>query len=169
MKPAFLPVLSGWTVPSGRVASLGTPSGNELALAGMLKAAQCRTSLVVCCNAVSGSSTTSAKLWVPAGALVQASAGETGAGTAWVYLSGITAPSAKDELVRPMGAGGGAAGACAKAGPADSSRAPIRRERKRSMRSSSRLLGAKQKLFQAKSLARNRDKIRGRQAPASVK
>ena len=47
----------------------------------------------------------SAKLCVPAGVLVQASAGEIGAVLAWVYLSGITPPSAKDELVRPIGAG----------------------------------------------------------------
>src|SRR5258707_12373916 len=79
----------------------------------MLKAAQCSTSLVVCWSAVSGSSTTSAKLCVPAGGLVQASAGETGAATAWVYLSGMMPPSVKDELVRPIGVGGGAAGAAA--------------------------------------------------------
>src|SRR5438445_5925949 len=107
MKPFFLPVFSGWMVPSGKVASLGTPSGSELALAGMLNAAQCSTSLVVRCKAVSGSSTIRAKLCVPAGALVQASAGETGAVVACVYLSGMMPPSVKDELVRPIGVGGG--------------------------------------------------------------
>src|SRR5690349_3902091 len=110
MKPFFLPVFRGWTVPSGSDASLGTPSGSDVAVAGMLKAAQCSTSLVVRWSAVSGSSTTRAKLWVPAGALVQARAGETGAGTAWVYLSGMMPPSVKEELVRPIGVGGGAAG-----------------------------------------------------------
>jgi hypothetical protein len=57
-----------------------------------------------------------AKLTVAAGAFCQLSWGETGDGEAWVYLSGITAPSAKDVLVKVMGVGGGAA-FCAKANP----------------------------------------------------
>src|SRR3954471_24495802 len=100
-------------VPSGKVAVVGTFSGSEVTLAGILKAAQCSTSLVVRCRAVSGSSTIRAKLWVPAGALLQASSGEIGLGTAWVYLSGMMAPSWKEVLVRPMGVGGGPAGAAA--------------------------------------------------------
>src|ERR1700761_6205414 len=108
-----------------------------MVLAGMLKAAQCSTSLVLCCSAVSGSSTTMAKLWVPAGTLVQDSCGDTGDGLTWLYLSGMMPPSAKEVLVRPMGGGGGAAGACASAGDAAKRAAPRSREREERMGSSS--------------------------------
>src|SRR5471032_1206899 len=150
MKPGCLPKLLGWTVPSARVGVVGTPSGSAETVAGMLNAIQCKMSVELWPGAVSGSCMIRVKLWVPAGALVQESCGEIGAGTAWVYLSGMMPPSAKDELVSPIGVGGGVAGACAKAGPADNSTAPISRERKRSMRSSSNYRGAKQKLFWAK-------------------
>ena len=64
-----------------------------------------------------------AKLWVPAGAFSQASAGEIGDGEAWVYLSGMTPPSVKDELVNVMGVGGGVAGVWAGAFVASKSEA----------------------------------------------
>src|SRR5215469_13285954 len=122
-------------VPSESVGWLGTPSGSEVMLAGMLKAAQCSTSLVLCCSAVSGSSTTIAKLWVPGGALVQDSSGDTGAELAWLYLSGMTPPSAKDVLMRPIGGGGGVVGAfCASAGTATSRLATRSRERNECIR-----------------------------------
>src|SRR5215469_7397857 len=125
----------GWMVPSGSVGWLGKPSGSEVALAGMLKAAQCSTSLVLCCSAVSGSSTISAKLCVPGGALVQESCGDTGAELAWLYLSGMTPPSAKDVLVRPIGRGGGDVGAfCASAGTVASKLAPRSKERNECIR-----------------------------------
>src|SRR5580692_2330758 len=123
----------GWMVPSGSVGWLATPSGSDMVLAGILKAAQCSTSLVLCCSAVSGSSTITAKLWVAAGALVQESCGDTGDGLTWLYLSGMTPPSLKDVLVRPIGGGGGGVGAfCASAGTAASRLAPRSREWKRS-------------------------------------
>src|SRR3954466_5837359 len=136
MKPFFLPVLSGCTVPSARVGVLGTPSGSDVAVPGMLKASQWVTSLVVFCMATSGSCIKRTKLWVPAGVSVQDSCGETGDALAWVYLSGMTAPSAKDVLDRPKRLG---AGAWAKTGTAaDSNRAPSKRERKRGIWSSSK-------------------------------
>src|SRR5579863_331938 len=136
-------------VPSGNVAWLGTPSGSELALAGMLKAAQCSTSLVLCANAVSGSSTTTAKLWVPGGALVQESCGDTGAELTWLYLSGMTPPSVKDVLVRPIGGGGVVGAFCASAGTAASKLAPRSKERKESMRVLLGFCGRKQTAFSA--------------------
>src|SRR5579871_771999 len=84
----------------------------------MLNAIQCSTSAEPLFGAVSGSCMISAKLRVPAGTFSQLKAGDTGAVLAWVYLSGMTAPSAKAELVKVIGVGGGAAGAgCAQAGP----------------------------------------------------
>src|SRR5690348_5097045 len=84
----------------------------------MLKAIQCSTSAEPLFSATSGSCMMSEKLMVPAGTLSQLRAGDTGAVLAWVYLSGMTPPSAKAELVRTMGVGGEAAGAgCANAGP----------------------------------------------------
>ena len=133
MKPFFLPVFSGCTVPSGRLATLGTPSGSEVAVPGMLKAIQCSTSLVVFCMATSGSCMIRAKLCVPFGTSVQDRWGETGAALAWVYLSGMTAPSAKDELLRPMRLG---AGACAMTALLDNIRAHRKSERERNIGSS---------------------------------
>ena len=43
---------------------------------------------------------------VPAGVLIQDSAGETGLGLVWVYLSGMTPPSTKEALERVNGGGG---------------------------------------------------------------
>src|SRR4051794_40026680 len=138
MKPFFLPVLTGWMVPSGKVAAFGTFSGSEVVVAGILKAAQCSTSLVGCCSAVSGSSTIKAKLWVPGGALVQDSSGEIGDGLAWVYLSGMTPPSAKELLVRPIGGGGGVAGAAgwasANPAPKENTAAPSAKRRAKFVR-----------------------------------
>src|ERR1700743_907399 len=74
----------------------------------MLNAIQCSTSSTPLRGAVSGSCMISAKLWVAAGALSHASAGDTGDGEFWVYLSGMTPPSVKDVLVNVMGAERGA-------------------------------------------------------------
>src|SRR5665213_2188577 len=91
----------------------------------MLNAIQCNTSSTPLRGAVSGSCMMSVKLWVAAGALSQANAGEMGDGEAWVYLSGMTAPSVKDVLVNVMGVGGGGGAAfCAWA----STLAPIKSE-----------------------------------------
>src|SRR5262249_50392508 len=97
----------GWMVPSGSEAVVGTFSGSPRAVAGILNAIQCRTSPVPLFSATSGSCMISAKLMVPAGTFSQLKAGETGDVLAWVYLSGMTAPSAKAELVSVMGVGGG--------------------------------------------------------------
>src|ERR1035437_7123486 len=78
----------------------------------MLKAIQCMTSSVVLCSAVSGSITINTKVAVLGGTLVHSNFGETGFGSAWENLLGITAPSANAglESVSPgvVGAGGGA-------------------------------------------------------------
>src|ERR1700727_2643837 len=115
MKPGWPPRLFGWTVPSGSVGWLGTPSGSACVLAGMLNAIQCSTSSTRLRGAVSGSCMMSVKLCVAAGAFSQDNAGETGEGEAWVYLSGMTAPSVKDVLVNVMGGGGAAVCAWASA------------------------------------------------------
>ena len=84
----------------------------------MLNAIQCSTSVEPLFSATSGSCMISAKLIVPAGALSQLKAGDTGVALAWVYLSGMTAPSANAALVSVMGVtGGGVAGVCARTDP----------------------------------------------------
>src|SRR5579863_958139 len=105
-------------VPSANCAVVGTFSGSARAVAGMLNAIQCSTSAEPLFGAVSGSCMINAKLIVPAGTLSQLKAGDTGVVLAWVYLSGMTAPSANAVMVSVMGVtGGGAAGVCAKADP----------------------------------------------------
>src|ERR1700749_3083949 len=111
MKPGVPRRLLGWTVPSARLAVVGTFSGKDRAVAGILNAIQCSTSAEPLFGAVSGSCMMGAKLMVPAGTFSQLKAGDTGMVLACVYLSGMTAPSAKAELVRVMGVGGAAAGA----------------------------------------------------------
>src|SRR5580693_9559199 len=112
-------------LPSGRVGTLATPSGNAFTVAGMLKITQWVVSSTFFIGALSGSCMMRVKLTVPAGALAHARAGETGLSTAAVYLSARMPPSVKEELDRLIGVGGGPAGACASAAPAESANAPI--------------------------------------------
>src|SRR6201996_507475 len=108
-------------LPSGSRALLGTPSGSDVAPAGMLKISQCRLSGPAARGMVSRSCMMMAKAPVLAGAPVQDSAGETGLEEAPEYLSGMTPPSSKEELVstrgagRVPGAGGCTIGLCAMA------------------------------------------------------
>src|ERR1700749_2652300 len=100
-------------LPSGRRALLGTPSGNEVVPAGMLKISQCRLSGPAARGMVSRSCMMMANAPVLAGAPVQDSAGDTGFEEAPEYLSGMTPPSGKDELVSTRGVGRvPGAGAC---------------------------------------------------------
>src|SRR5215472_13536309 len=108
-------------VPSGSVGSVGTPSGSECTPAGILNAIQCSTSSTPLRGATSGSCMIKAKLCVPGGVFSQESAGDTGDGEACVYLSGMTPPSVKEELVNIMGMAAGAFWASA------SAPAPIKR------------------------------------------
>src|SRR5215469_7962740 len=103
MKPGLPRRLLGWTVPSGSPAVVGTFSGSDRAVAGILNAIQCSTSVEPLFGAVSGSCMMSAKLMVPVGALSQLKAGDTGVVLlACVYLSGMTPPSAKAVLLNVM-------------------------------------------------------------------
>src|SRR5688572_28213946 len=87
------------------------PSAKLVVVAGIFQTSQCTWSLVVFCNATSGSWKCRTKLWVPAGALVHVRAGETGIGTAWVNLFGIIAPSIQPVVVRVIGAAAAPRGA----------------------------------------------------------
>src|SRR5580692_4430108 len=120
MYPTFCPRFSAWIDPSGSCACAGTPSGTSRVVPGMLKIIQCKTSLVVLFNDVSGSCRISAKLTTPSVTFVQVSLGENGApfSADWVYLLGIIPPSSNAGVVsvRPgLAIGGGAAGVCATA------------------------------------------------------
>src|ERR1700744_4856121 len=112
-------------LPSGRCASFGTPSGRAVAPAGMLKISQCRLSGPAARGIVSRSCMMIAKAPVLAGAPVQDKAGDTGLDEAPEYLSGMTPPSGKDELVstsgagRVPGAGACTIGLCASAAPVE--------------------------------------------------
>src|SRR5579859_997800 len=118
-------------LPSGRRALFGTPSGNDVVPAGMLKISQCRLSGPAARGIVSRSCMMMAKAPVLAGAPVQDKAGDTGLEDAPVYLSGMTPPSWKDELVstsgvgRVPGTGAGTIGLCASAAVVESDTAKI--------------------------------------------
>ncbi|HYU78613.1 MAG TPA: hypothetical protein VEK56_06490 [Vicinamibacterales bacterium] len=73
----------------------------------MLKTIQCSTSSVLRFSATSGSCMISANVAVFGGTLVHSSFGETGFGSACVYLLGMTPPSSKAGVVsvRPGPAG----------------------------------------------------------------
>src|ERR1035441_6649028 len=111
-----------WTAPSGRLTVGGTPSGNPVALAGILKTIQCRLSSAFFCAATSVSCMIITKVTTPAGTSVHASIGEPGCASAPVYLLGMIPPSS-NAVVDSVSAGRGAAfgwaaGGWAKADPA---------------------------------------------------
>jgi len=97
---------------------VGTFSGSPLAVPGMFQMIQWVWSSVVLFLATSGSCIYKKKVWVLAGVLAQSSLGETTLSPAtWVYLWGISVPSANAELVSVKG--GPAGPLWAKAQPAD--------------------------------------------------
>src|ERR1700733_3137380 len=119
MNPPLPPRFFALTLPSASLAVVGTFWGSPVAVPGILKIIQCRTSSFLRPIATSGSCKIKAKVTVPGGTCVQSSLGETGFASDCVNLFGMTPPSSKSgEVSVSPGPGGGPPGfPCAKAEP----------------------------------------------------